>query len=89
MSEREQRELRDGAGDAFANAFELIATPAIFGLIGWLIDSQVGTFPIFTLALVFVVLAYEVWKFTTAYNAKMDEALQERRASYGQEHSDA
>ena len=89
MSERQQRELRNSAGDAFANAFEMIATPAIFGLIGWFIDSQVGTFPVFTLVLAFAVFGYEVWKFTTDYNTKMDEALQARRATYGQEGGNA
>lgn len=80
--ERERRELRDGAGDAFSAAFEMIATPALFGLLGWFLDSRLGTFPIITLALVAVVLGYEVWKLHARYSAEMDRALEERRAGY-------
>lgn len=79
---RERRELRNGAGEAFSTAFEMIVTPAIFGLIGWFVDSRVGTFPIFTLSFVLVVLSYELWKLYTRYTADMDAALEERRAAY-------
>lgn len=83
MNEREQRQMRDGAGDAFSAAFEMIITPAIFGLLGWFIDSRLGTFPVFTLVLVAITLAYEVWKLYTRYSAEMDRALDERRTGYG------
>jgi F0F1-type ATP synthase assembly protein I len=74
--------MRNGAGDAFSAAFEMIATPGIFGLIGWFIDSRVGTFPVFTLTLAFTVLVYEVWRLYAQYSADMDAALEERRAGY-------
>ncbi len=83
VDESEQREVRDGAGDAFSAAFEMIVTPAIFGLLGWFIDSRLGTFPVLTLLLVGFVLAYEVWKLFVRYSLEMDEALEERRAGYG------
>ena len=83
MENDERRELRDGAGDAFSAAFEMIVTPAIFGLLGWLIDSRLGLFPVFTLGLAGLVLVYEVWKLYAQYNADMDAALEARRASYG------
>lgn len=82
MDERERRELRDGAGDAFSAAFEMIVTPALFGLLGWFIDSRLGLFPIVTLVLVAVTLTYEVWKLYSQYNEQMDKALEERRAGY-------
>jgi len=85
VDERERREMRDGAGDAFSAAFEMVVTPALFGLLGWFIDGRVGTFPIFTLALVAVTLSYEVWKLYRHYNAEMEAALEERRAGYGQQ----
>ncbi len=78
----ERLELRRGAGDAFAAAFEMIATPALFGLGGWWLDSRLGTFPLVTLAAVLVVFGYGVWRFARQYGARMDEALQTRRAGY-------
>lgn len=83
MDERERRELRSSAGDAFSSAFEMVVTPAIFGLLGWYLDSQIGVFPVLTLVLVGVTLAYEVWKLARRYNEDMDAALEERRAAYG------
>ena len=84
MDEREQREMRKGAGDAFSAAFEMIATPALFGLLGWFIDSRLGLFPVFTLVLAGIVLAYETQKLCASYRQSLDEALQRRRAAYGQ-----
>lgn len=82
MTERDGRELREGAGDAFSAAFELIATPALFGFFGWLVDRQLGSSPVFTLVFAFVVLSYEVWKLYVKYTADMDAALEARRATY-------
>lgn len=84
MDEREQREMRKGAGDAFAAAFEMIVTPAIFGLLGWFIDSRLDLFPVFTLVLAGIVLAYEIQKLCVSYRQSLDEALEARRATYGQ-----
>ena len=77
------RKIRAGAGDALAKAFEMVATPAIFGFGGWLIDGRLGTFPLMTLVLVVVVFGYQVWSFARAYGTSMDEALESRRAAYG------
>ncbi len=74
---------RAGAGDALAKAFEMIATPAIFGFGGWLIDGRLGTFPAVTLVLAVVVFGYQVWSFARSYGTSMDEALESRRATYG------
>ncbi len=73
---------RETFGDALAAGFELVMTPAIFAFFGFLIDRQVGTWPIFTLVLGAVVLAYEVWKLVHWYNAELDRALVERRAAF-------
>lgn len=84
VDDRERRELRNGAGDAFSAAFEMVVTPALFGLLGWFLDSRIGIFPVLTLVLVGVTLTYEVWKFVRRYGEEMDTALEQRRASYGQ-----
>ena len=75
--------MRAGAGDALAKAFEMIATPALFGLGGWLVDGRAGTFPAVTLAAVLVVFGYQVWCFARDYSLRMEEALDQRRAGYG------
>ena len=41
MATAETREMRQGFGDAFAAAFELAVTPAIFGFLGWLLDGRI------------------------------------------------
>jgi F0F1-type ATP synthase assembly protein I len=75
--------IRAGAGDALAKAFEMIATPAVFGFGGWLVDGRLGTFPLATLVLAAVVFGYQVWSFARAYGTSMDEALASRRNTYG------
>ncbi len=49
MDLRDKRELNRGFGDTLARGFELAATTAIFGFLGWLLDRQVGTQPLFIL----------------------------------------
>ena len=61
----------------------MIVTPVIFGLLGFFIDSRVGTYPVFTLVLAFVVLSYEVWRVWTRYSDHMDAELEVRRSGYG------
>jgi F0F1-type ATP synthase assembly protein I len=82
MTEPLQRELREGGGDAFSAAFEMVVTPALFGLLGWFIDTQLNLFPVFTLLLVFLVLGYEVWKLVSRFNESFDAERQARRAAY-------
>ena len=74
--------LRTGAGDAFAKAFEIVATPAVFGCLGWFVDSRIGIFPAITLVAVIVVFSYQLWRFSRDYSSAMDHALDRRRAAY-------
>lgn len=83
MSDRDRREMRRGAGDAFSTSFELMATPLIFGLIGWWVDGRVGSFPVFTLVFALVALTYGVWRLYSEYVMSMDEMLEQRRTTYG------
>ena len=82
MDRTENRRIRASAGDALAKAFEMIATPAIFGVGGWLIDGRLGTFPLVTLILAIVVFSYQIWSFARSYSTDMDAALESRRHSY-------
>lgn len=82
MTQTGIEESRAAAGDALAKAFEMVVTPSLFGLGGWFVDGQAGTFPLVTVAAVLVVLTYQVFRFVRDYGAHMDEALESRRAGY-------
>lgn len=81
MDLRPMREVNTGFGDGLATAFELVATPMLFGFFGYLIDGRLGTKPIFTVALALFVFGYCVWKLVVKYNADLDKALEERKAA--------
>jgi F0F1-type ATP synthase assembly protein I len=68
-----KRELNTGFGDALARAFELVATPGIFGFLGWLLDRQIGTTPLFAIVFFLIVLSYVVWKMWSGYEAAMQK----------------
>ena len=83
------RSVRESFGDALSAGFELVMTPAIFAFFGWLIDRQVGTWPVFTLVLGSIVLVYEVWKLVHWYTDELDRQLAERRAAFAADTVDA
>lgn len=65
MDLRERQELNNGFGHAMSRAFEMAATPAIFGGLGWLLDRELGTSPLFLLVLFFFAVAgvgYMTWR---------------------------
>ncbi|MBW3649094.1 MAG: AtpZ/AtpI family protein [Actinobacteria bacterium] len=47
----DRQSLYNGFGDTMSRAVEFVATPAIFGWLGHLIDGRTGTRPTFTLVL--------------------------------------
>jgi F0F1-type ATP synthase assembly protein I len=77
---RERRELNQGFGDSLAQAFEVVATTAIFFFIGWLIDRWLGTAPVFMIVLSLVCLVGKLYLMLVAYNEKMKRLEAERRA---------
>ncbi len=82
MKQAGTRELKQGFGDAFAAAFELTVTPAIFGVVGWLIDRQLGTSPLFTIILVLITVGYAAWKMYRDYSQNLDQQAAERRENW-------
>lgn len=72
MNLQDKRELNTGFGDALARAFELVVTPGVFALLGWLLDRKLGTTPIFAFVFFFAVLGYVIWKMWTGYVADME-----------------
>lgn len=47
----DKRAMNQGFGDGLSRAFELVATPAVFGGIGYLIDRLASTTPVVTVVL--------------------------------------
>ena len=82
MADVETREMKQGFGDAFAAAFELVVTPAIFGFLGWLLDSRLGTVPVFTIVFSAITLAYASWRLSRTYGEDLEKARVERRAAW-------
>ena len=80
MDQAERREIRDGFGDALAAAFELTATPAIFGMLGWLLDRRLDVFPLFTVGFVLTAVGYGSWRLYRNYSDRLDRAAADRRA---------
>ena len=80
MHQVERREIRQGFGDGLAAAFELAATPAIFGVLGWLLDRRLDLFPVFTLGFVLLTVAYGSWRLCRDYSNRMGRAAADRRA---------
>ena len=75
-----------GADDGITAAFELVLTPALFALFGWLVDRWLGTTPLFVLAFAGIVLAYEVWRLWYNYTERMksyEAALPNTRGTGG------
>jgi F0F1-type ATP synthase assembly protein I len=70
----QRRELNEGFGDGLQQAFELVVTPAIFGVLGFLLDRWLGTVPLFTIVFTLFVLSYMGWKVWATYQADMRAA---------------
>jgi F0F1-type ATP synthase assembly protein I len=68
---RDKRELNRGFGDAMSRGFELAATTAIFGALGWWIDGRVGTRPAVMIVLVVLAVIGQFVKLWYAYDADM------------------
>lgn len=72
MDASQRRETNKGFGDGLQQAFELVMTPAIFGVLGYVLDRWIGTVPLFTVLFTLGVLGYEAWRLIVAYGAEMD-----------------
>lgn len=51
MDLKARQDLNQGFGNALGLAVEMVGTPMIFGLGGYLLDRWIGTSPLFTLVL--------------------------------------
>ena len=69
----EKRELNRGFGDGMSRAFELAVTPIVFGLLGWGLDSLLGTAPVLAIGLALFAIAGQFARLWYGYDAEMRE----------------
>ncbi|HUP86247.1 MAG TPA: AtpZ/AtpI family protein [Acidimicrobiales bacterium] len=68
----ERRKLYAGFGETFSRAVEFVATPAIFGFGGHLLDGRLRTAPLFMLALTIFAVVGMFLRFLMNYSQAMD-----------------
>jgi F0F1-type ATP synthase assembly protein I len=66
-----RQDLNQGFGNALGLAVEMVGTPMIFGLLGWLLDRWLGTSPVFALVLFLFGIVGMAVKTYYAYAEKM------------------
>jgi F0F1-type ATP synthase assembly protein I len=66
-----RQDLNQGFGNALGLAVEMVGTPMIFGLLGWLLDRWIGTAPLLTLVLFLFGVVGMALKAYYAYVEKM------------------
>lgn len=57
--------------DEMTRGIELVATPVVVGLLGWLLDGAVGTTPLFTVAFAVFAVVATLIKLWYGYEAEM------------------
>ena len=81
MDQNDKRDLYNGFGDGLALAFEFAVTPAIFGVLGYLLDRAIGTVPVFTIIFALLCVVGMFVKVWYSYDASM--RAHEARAPWG------
>ena len=79
MDLRDRRDLYNGFGDGLSRAFEFVATPAVFGVLGFWIDRRLELLPLFTLLLTFLALGVTTYLTWLRYDAEMKRHDDRRR----------
>lgn len=67
----QRRHLYNGFGNGLSRAFELAVTPALFGVLGHLVDRWLGTHFVFALLLALFAIAGESVKMWFTYDHEM------------------
>ena len=71
FSLNDKRAMNQGFGDGMSHAFELVATPLVFGGIGLLVDRLAGTSPVFVVVLGLFGVVGTFARFWYGYDAEM------------------
>jgi F0F1-type ATP synthase assembly protein I len=66
-----RQELYNGFGDTLARGIELVGTPTLFGLLGYVLDRLLGTVPVMTVILVVFALTGIAVRMYYNYSAAM------------------
>ncbi len=76
--------MDSGLDDGFSKAFELALTPAVLGVLGWLVDQRLELTPLFTLVAFFLGVIGTSVSLWYRYDAAMrgqEQAAAEARAA--------
>ncbi len=73
MDLKDRQHLYNGFGNGLARAIELALTPLVFGFLGHLLDSWLGTNPVFTALLVVFALAGISARMYYGYDTEMKQ----------------
>ena len=71
MDRSVRQKLNRGYADGLSRGIEIALVPVVFGGIGWLLDRQFGTAPLFTLGLVVFAFVGTMIKLWIGYDADM------------------
>ncbi|MEL7210417.1 MAG: AtpZ/AtpI family protein [Actinomycetota bacterium] len=66
-----KRALYSGSDGSFVQAMDLALTPAVFGLLGYVLDRYLGTVPVFTIVFVLWAMAVVTWRAWRRYDDSM------------------
>ena len=84
VRERSRGEVNRGLDDGLSKAFELALTPAICGVLGWLVDQRLEVTPLFTLVAFFLGVigtSVSLWyRYDATMKAQEAEAAEARAA---------
>ena len=84
VRERSRGEVNRGLDDGLSKAFELALTPAICGVLGWLLDQRLEVTPLFTLVAFFLGVigtSVSLWyRYDATMKAQEAEAAEARAA---------
>ena len=84
VRERSRGEVNRGLDDGLSKAFELALTPAICGVLGWLLDQRLEVTPLFTLVAFFLGVigtSLSLWyRYDATMKAQEAEAAEARAA---------
>lgn len=86
VRERSRGEVNRGLDDGLSKAFELALTPAICGVLGWLLDQRLEVTPLFTLIAFFLGVIGTSISLWSRYDATMrvqEAEAAEARAARG------
>ena len=72
MDLRDRQATWNGFGNALSQAFEIVATPVLFGLFGWFLDGRFGTGHVLAITLFLLAVVGVAARSYYAYKAAIE-----------------